>query len=78
MRYFAPIARLFVLLALFVATIRCSTSVAQEQTNDIAAKLAEICRKHDVPAMTARGGQRERIGEIGLLWRPQERNVRQG
>ncbi len=47
------IARLFVLLALFVATIRCSTSVAQEQTNDIAAKLAEICRKHDVPAMTA-------------------------
>ena len=53
MRYFAPIARLFVLLALFVATIRCSTSAAQAQTNDVAAKLAEICRKHDVPAMTA-------------------------
>jgi CubicO group peptidase (beta-lactamase class C family) len=47
------IARSFLILALnFVASIHSSLN-AQEQTSDIAAKLAELCRKHDVPAMSA-------------------------
>ena len=42
-----------VLLPLLLLTNSiCSTSSAAENSKEIADKLAEICRKHDVPAMT--------------------------
>ena len=57
MRSVSPIARSFALLSLLVATSIDSTSCAEELTekidSEMAAKLAEVCRKHDVPAMTA-------------------------
>ncbi len=52
MRCVLPVARLFVFLSSLVAANICSSSYAQDHTKVLAAKLAEICRKHDVPAMT--------------------------
>ncbi len=49
MRCVSSIANSIVFLSLLVGTSIDSTSCAEE----MAAKLAEICRKHDVPAMTA-------------------------
>ncbi len=53
MKFGPRVARSFLALSLLVATSMNSTSCAQEETNEMAAKLAELCRKHDVPAMTA-------------------------
>ncbi|TWU47266.1 D-alanyl-D-alanine carboxypeptidase precursor [Rubripirellula tenax] len=40
------------LVVSFVVAGVCSASIADEQTKVVTAKLAEICRKHDVPAMS--------------------------
>ena len=53
MRRATPIARSFVLIGSLIATSIASTSLAEEQTKEMATKLAEVCRKHDVPAMVA-------------------------
>ena len=53
MRHVAPLARSFVFLVWLVVTNLASPSSAEDPTNEMSAKLAEICRKHDVPAMTA-------------------------
>ena len=53
MRSMSYIANSYLLLVLISVVNIHSSLNAQEQTSDIAAKLAEICRKHDVPAMTA-------------------------
>lgn len=49
----SPIARSSVLIGFLVVSSIVSTSLAQDQTNKMATRLAEICRKHDIPAMTA-------------------------
>ncbi len=48
-----PIAKTFAVLALIASACICSTSQADDPSKEIAAKLAEICRMHDVPAMSA-------------------------
>lgn len=53
MKRASPIARSFVLIGAMIASSSASTSLAEEPTKEMAAKLAEICRKHDVPAMAA-------------------------
>ena len=53
MKFSLTIARSFIVLSMLVATNMRSHSFASEQTKDMAVKLAEICRKHDVPAMAA-------------------------
>ena len=53
MRRNLSVARSSVFLSLLVATSIASTSVAEDAATDIATKLAEICRKHDVPALAA-------------------------
>jgi CubicO group peptidase (beta-lactamase class C family) len=52
MRSISFIANSFLLVLIVVANVHPSSN-AQEQTSDIATKLAEICRKHNVPAMSA-------------------------
>ncbi|MBC8356887.1 MAG: serine hydrolase [Planctomycetes bacterium] len=52
MKFASPIAKPFAFLLLLLATSTCSTSCGEEQAKEVAAKLAEICRKHDVPAMS--------------------------
>ena len=42
-----------VLIGLLAVSSISSTSVAEEQAKEMATKLAEVCRKHDVPAMAA-------------------------
>ena len=46
-----PLARVFVFLSFLAFPCICLTSRAQDPSNEMAAKLAEICRKRDVPAM---------------------------
>ena len=53
MKRFLSVAKTVVLLSLFAAACICSIGRAQDQSKEMATKLAEICRKHDVPAMTA-------------------------
>lgn len=53
MRSLAYIASSFLILMLSVVTNIQSRLHAQDQSKEIAAKLAEICRKHNVPAMSA-------------------------
>ena len=53
MKCFASVFRLIVLASSLSASSLCSTSCADDQTQEMAATLAEICRKHDLPAMTA-------------------------
>ncbi len=53
MRFVSYIASSYLLLALTVVTNIQSSICAQDQSKEFATKLAEICRKHDVPAMSA-------------------------
>ncbi|WP_442511928.1 serine hydrolase [Novipirellula sp. SH528] len=53
MRYVSFVSKSLVVLRVFLATGISSTAFAQSQTTEMAEKLGEICRKHDVPAMTA-------------------------
>ncbi len=53
MNYGLSITKACVFLALFAAATVCSFCRAEDQLKAMDAKLAEICRKHDVPAMTA-------------------------
>ena len=53
MRSKSYIASSFLILVLSVVTNIPSRLHAQDQSKDIAAKLAEICRKHNVPSMSA-------------------------
>ena len=53
MRFESNISNSFLLLVLTVVANIQSSVCAQDQTKDMSTKLAEICRKHDVPAMTA-------------------------
>lgn len=53
MKRFSPAKKAAVFLALVVSTCLCSIGQAQDQPKELATKLAEICRKHDVPAMSA-------------------------
>ncbi len=53
MRTLAYIAGSFLILMLSAVTNIQSRLHAQNQSKEIAAKLAEICRKHNVPAMSA-------------------------
>lgn len=46
------IVRLYVLLSIFFTANVCSVAFAEDSSPEMAAKLAEICRKHDVPAMS--------------------------
>ncbi len=46
------VARLYVLLSIFFTASVCSVSFAEDSSPELAAKLAEICRKHNVPGMT--------------------------
>jgi len=46
-----PVSQAFVFLSLFASACICLTCRAEEQSKEMATKLAEICRKHDVPAM---------------------------
>ena len=46
-----PVSQAFVFLSLFASACICLTCRAEEdQSKEMATKLAEICRKHDVPA----------------------------
>ncbi len=47
-----PIAKAIAVLTLFASACICSTAQADDPSKEIAAKLAEICRKDDVPAMS--------------------------
>lgn len=51
MRRTSPVIRPAMLVGLLGAALIASTTFAEEQTEAVAAKLAELCRKHDVPAM---------------------------
>ncbi len=53
MRSISFVASSYLILALSVVTNIRSCIYAQDQSKDFATKLAEICRKHDVPAMSA-------------------------
>ena len=53
MKLIPSVSRSIILASLLAASTICSTSNADEPTKEIAAKLAELCHKHDVPAMTA-------------------------
>lgn len=53
MKCFSNFSSSLVALGLIVTSGIASTAFAQTQANAMAEKLAEICRKHDVPAMTA-------------------------
>ena len=53
MRIVSYIANSYLLLVLIVVANIQSSLWAQDQSKEMVAKLAEICRKHDVPAMTA-------------------------
>ncbi|MEO8271723.1 MAG: serine hydrolase, partial [Aureliella sp.] len=53
MRYVSTVSKWLFALGMILTTGIASTAFAQSQTKDLAEKLAEICRKHDVPAMTA-------------------------
>ena len=53
MRIVSYIASSYLLLALIVVTHIQSSLFAQDQSKEMATTLAEICRKHDVPAMSA-------------------------
>ncbi len=52
MKNVLSVAKAFVFLSLLASACICSTCRAEDQTKEMAAKLAEICLKHDVPAMT--------------------------
>ena len=51
MKFIFPISQAFVFLSFLASACICITCRAEDQTKLMAAKLAEICRKHDVPAM---------------------------
>ncbi len=51
MKWFHPVAIAAIFLWSNVASEIGSTCWAQDSQKEMAAKLAEICRKHDVPAM---------------------------
>lgn len=53
MSFLSYTARSYLLLTLIVVTNIQSSLCAQDQSKEFATKLAEICRKHDVPAMSA-------------------------
>ncbi len=53
MRRTSLLLRSLALATLLLAIGTCSTTFAQVKTEEMATKLAELCRKHDVPAMTA-------------------------
>ncbi|MCA9160219.1 MAG: serine hydrolase, partial [Planctomycetales bacterium] len=53
MRRFSKVSNSLVAVGLFVTSSIASTACAQTHTNEMAETLAEICRKHDVPAMSA-------------------------
>ncbi len=52
MKSLSYMARSLLTIALTIVTVSHAKLKAQEPSNDIAAKLAEICRKHDVPALS--------------------------
>mgnify|MGYP001815179111 FL=1 len=49
----ASLHELTVLLGLLVVSSIASATIAGEKTSAVATKLAEVCRKHEVPAMVA-------------------------
>ena len=52
MKWSLPDSHAFVFLSFLASASICLTGRAQDPSKEMAAKLAEICRKHDVPAMT--------------------------